>query len=120
MGDEVGRDTVGIHPREGGMVALGYGNNAEDKRQEQQQDSHTADKALFLTDGAEDEVGVLFGNVLEFGLGAFEEPFSRDASATDGDFALIDVVARASKVLLDAQGDLDACLLVVLILMKPL
>ena len=54
--------------REGRVVALGQGDDAQDERQEQQEHCHATHKAFLLADGAVDEVGVLLGDVFEFGL----------------------------------------------------
>ena len=54
---------------------------------------------------------MLLGHIFEFGLGTLQKAFARDATAADGDYALVDVVTRSPQVLLDAQGDLDARLL---------
>ena len=55
---------------------------------------------------------MLLGHILQFGLRSVQEALARDAAAADGDFALVDVIARSAQVFLDAQGDLDARLLV--------
>ena len=110
--DEVGGDAVGIHAGKGRVVALGQRDDAQNQCQEQHQHGHAADEALFLTYGAVDEVGMLLGHIFEFGLRAVQETFARDAATADGNLALIDVIARTTQVVLDAQGDLDARLLV--------
>ena len=112
MEDEVGRDAVGINARKRRVVALSQCDDAQDQCQEEHQYCHAAHEALFLTDGAVDEVGVLLGHILQFGLRAVEEALAHDAAAADGDFALVDVIAGASEVFFDAQGNLDALLLV--------
>ena len=73
-----------------------------------------AHKAPFLPDGAEDEVGGLFGNEAEGGLGALEEAFPEKTARTDGNLGLVDIVADAGEILLHAQQHLDAAPLVVL------
>ena len=96
MEDEVGRDTIGIDTGKGRVVALGQGDNAQDEGQEQNQYRYATHKSLLLTDGAVDKVGMLFGHIFQFGLSAVQEALARETAATDGDFALVDVVARSA------------------------
>ncbi len=113
MEDEVGDHAVGVDASEDAVLPLGYVDEPQDEQQEQCQHGHCAHEALLLTHGAEDEVGVLLRHILELRLSAVEESFAGQSAGADGYLALVDVVARAAQVVLDAERHFDAHLLMV-------
>lgn len=110
--DEVGCDAVGVHAGECAGLSLGDGNHPQNQRDEEKGDDSGAYEAFFLAYGAEDEVGMLLGDVFELGLGAVEESFSGKSAGTDGNLGLVDVVTGAAEVFDDAEGYLYSHLLV--------
>ena len=92
----------------GGLMALGLlgVDDAETAemffRTFKEKHSGCTDETFFLTHSAEDEVGVLLRNVLEFGLCSFQKTFSREATRADSDLALIYVIACPSRVFFHA------------------
>lgn len=94
------------------MLSLRYVYKPQYQRQEKHEHSHGADEPFLLADGAKDEVCVLFRHIFQLGLGTVEKPFAGDSARADGYLRLVDVVARLPDVVLDADGDLDAHLLV--------
>ena len=95
-------------------LPLGQYQQPQDECPEEQQHAYGAKEALLFADGAEDEVGLLFGHVAEFRLGAVEEALTPQPARADGNLRLMDVVAHVLDVLLHAQHHADALLLVVL------
>ncbi len=93
-------------------LSLGQMQEAEDEREEEQQHDGTADEALLLAYGAEDEVGVLLRHVFELRLSAVQEALALKPARADGNFGLYDIVAHAARVVLQPEQDLDARLLV--------
>ena len=67
---------------------------------------------MFLAHGAEDEVGVLFGHILQLGLCAVEKSLAHEATRAYGYLALVHVVARSVEVLLKSEQHFDTLLLV--------
>ena len=105
---EIGSDAIAINATEYCGLALGYMHYPEDETKEEDEDGRSAEETLLLANGAEYEVGVLFGHIFQLGLGAVEKPFACEAARADGDAGLIDIVAFAQRVVNNAQGDLDA------------
>ena len=108
---EIRGHTVGIDTAECGRLAFGQSYDPQNQHQEEQDDNRCPDISLLLTDGAEDEVGMLLGDIFEFCLGAFQESLPGGAPRTDGDFGLVDVVAVATGVVDHPEGNLDSLLL---------
>ena len=94
-------------------VGLTFGQADEAPNEEQIDKEHAgrAEESLFLADGAEDEVGLLFRHVFELRLRALEESFSGKSARADGDLRLIDVVAGAAHVVVLSKEHFDARLL---------
>ena len=112
--EEDAEDAVAVDTSEGARLSLGDVDEPQQQQQEEEEDGGTSHETLFLAHGAEDEVGVLFGDVLELCLCAIEETFPLQASGTDGYLGLYDVVACPSGVILHTKENSDACLLVFL------
>ena len=93
-------------------LPLGQVDKAKDEAQEQQQHNGAADETFLLAHGAEDEVGVLLGDVLQLGLRAVEESLSLQSAGTDGNLCLDDIISGAAGIVLQSQKDADARLLV--------
>ena len=103
MEDEEGGHAVGVDAAEGGGLTFGDGDYAQYEYEEEGEYGGCADEAFFFAYCAEYKVGVLFGHVLELGLGAVEKSFAGDASGADGYFGLVYVVAGSAQVLDDAE-----------------
>ena len=84
----------------------------EDKDQEKDQHQSTAHKTLLLAYGTEDEVGVLLGHILQFGLCAIKEPLAFKSARTYGYLGLDDIVSCSLGIILQSQKHTDTCLLV--------
>ena len=112
MEEEDRKDTIAVDAAEGAGLALGDVDEAQDEGEEQQQHTGGTEEAFLLADGAEDEVGVLLGHVLQLGLRAVEEALALEAAGAYGYLALMDVVARIADVVVEAQQDVDAGALV--------
>lgn len=114
MEEEDAQHGVAVDAAKGGGLAFGQDDEAQDKGQEECQHGGGAQEAFLLAHGAEDEVRVLLGDILQLGLRAVEEALARQAARADGYLGLVDVVARAAGVFFQAQEHLDAHLLVAL------
>ena len=79
-------------------MSLGHGDEPDEQQDVGGNEDETADEAPFFADGAEDEVGFLFGDEVGFGDGAVEESFADEAARADGNLGLVDVVAYATGV----------------------
>ena len=112
MEEKDAHDRVAVDAPEGRGLAFGQVDEPQDEGEEQPQHEGGAEEALLFADGTEDEVGVLFGHVFQFGLCAVQESFAFEASRADGDHALVDVVAGSGGVFLNAEEHADARLLV--------
>ena len=95
-------------------MSFGEDDDAYQERHIEQYYHGGADEATFLTYGAEDEVGVLLGHEVVFGLRALQEALSREAARTDGNLGLVHVIAYALRVVELAEHDEDAVLLMLL------
>ena len=102
MENQIGSDAVGVDASEYFGLSLCYRYYPEYESYIKRYDGERAGKTFFFADCAEDEVGVLFGNVFELGLGTVEEAFAGQTSGADGNFRLVDVVAGSAEVFLDA------------------
>ena len=78
-----------------------------DQRVEQEQ-RHRAHEAELLGERGEDEVGVLFGQEVQPGLGALHEAAPREAARAERDLGLGDVVAGAERVGVGVEEGEDA------------
>lgn len=67
---------ITVDPSKTGFLPFGEDDKTENKCHEQEDDNGRTHKSLFFSNGTEDEVGVLFRHIFQFGLGAVEEPFS--------------------------------------------
>ena len=70
------------------------------------------DEARLFAHGAEDEVRLLLGDVVELRLRPLEEAFAREAPRANGYLRLVYVIPLPLEIALDAEGNLDAYLLV--------
>ena len=113
MEEEDAQHAVAVDAAEAGELPLAQPHEAQDEREEEEQHSGGAYETLLLAYGAEDEVGVLLGHVLELGLRAVHEAFALKSAGADGYLALVDIVAGAGNVLLYAEEHVDALLLMV-------
>ena len=112
MENQIRSHAIAVDSAKCRSLAFGYGDDAQYKEQERAEHQGGSHKSLLFAYGAENEVGVLLGNIFQLGLSAVEESLAEHAARADGYFRLIDIVAGAAKVLLDAQCHLNAQLLV--------
>lgn len=74
-----GEHRIAKDAAESGGLSFGQHDKSQDEREKEEEYSTGAEKTFFFADGAEDEVGVLFGHVVEFGLRAIHKAFSTQA-----------------------------------------
>ena len=103
--------TVAIDSSEDCGLALGEIDEPPKQYKEENEDGCGTDETLFLAYGAEDEISLLFGNVLELGLGAVEESLAGETARADSYLGLDLVVAHAVGVVAQSEQDLYAFLL---------
>ncbi len=109
--EEDAGDAVAVDAPEFGGLPLCQMDDPQDEGQEEKEHGSGPDEAFFFANGAEDEVGVLLGDVFEFGLRAVHEAFPLETAGTDGDFALVDIVACTTDIFFHAKQHFDAHLL---------
>lgn len=80
MEEEYRCHAVAVYAPKGEGLSLGKRKQSEYEDEEQQQYASRTDETLLLAHGAEDEVGVLLGHVLELGLGSVEEAFALESA----------------------------------------
>ena len=112
MYEKNSRDTIAIDTAEARHLTLCQRQDTQDEGAVEDQQQRGADEARFLAHGAEDEVCLLLGHVVQLGLRPLEEALARQPSRADSDLGLVDIVALTLEVALDAKGDLDTHLLV--------
>lgn len=108
---EIRHDAISVDASERSPLTLSYMDDAEDEGKERKQDNARTCETLLLSDSAENEVGMLLGNVFKFRLSSVEESFSGHSAGAYRDLGLIDVVAEAPGVVDNAEGNLDSHLL---------
>ena len=108
MHEKIGGDAVSVDSYAPVFLSLSSGDYAHDHDEEDGQYGNAADKAPFLADSAEDEVGALLRNEIELGLRALQETLACESAGADGYPGLVDVVAGSHRVLGYAQQILDA------------
>lgn len=84
------------------------GNEGEEK----QQDGSRTEESLLFTDRTEDEVGVLLGNKFQLCLCTVEETFALQSARSDGNLALMNVVACSRQVVIQSEQYVDTHALV--------
>src|SRR5215475_3027345 len=77
------------------------------------QEAAAAEKAELLSQGREDEVGVLFRQKAQMALAAIEKTSAQKATRTQGDFRLQNVITGAERVAPRIEKSVDPVLLVV-------
>ena len=112
MEQEDAEHAVAEDAAEGKGLAFGQIDEPQNKTEKEHQDNGAAHEAVLLADGAEDEVGVLFGHIFQLRLRAVEKTFAVESAGTDGYFALAHVVAGTVDILFQSQKDAHAFLLV--------
>ena len=112
MKEEDAEHAVAVDAAEGGGLSLAEVDEPQDEGQEEQQHPGGADEAFLLADGAEDEVGVLFGHVFQLRLRAVEEALALQSAGADGYLTLVNIVTGALDVFLEAEEHVDAGALV--------
>ena len=109
---EIGSHAVGVDASESGGLAFADCNHTQYECKEEECDEHGAYEAFFLADCAEDEVGVLLGDIFELGLRAVEEAFACKTARADGDCRLVDIIPGSAQILHNAECHLYAQTLV--------
>ena len=105
---------VAVDAPEGLLLPFAHAHEPQDQQTEQHEDEGCAEESPLFADGAEDEVGVFFGDESVFDLGSLQEALSGESAGTDGDFGLIDVVIEVAGVVEQPEVTFDAVLLVFL------
>ena len=111
MEQEDAHHTISVHPAEGVGLPFRHMDEPQDEQQEEQQHRGTADESLLLAHGAEDEVGVLLGHILELRLGTVEETLAFQTARPYGNLCLNHIVSGTTGVILQSQQHPDAHLL---------
>ena len=111
MEQEYAQHAVAVHAPELERLALGHLDEAQYEGQEQQQYACRTEETFLFSDGAEDEVGILFGYELKLGLRAVEESLALKAARTDGNLALVYIVSGSGKVFVKPEEHVDTCAL---------
>ena len=110
--EENRRHAVAVNSAELRFLPFGQHKQADEQRQEEKQQHGGAHKAPFLANGAKNEVGALFGHEFEFCLRALQIALASESARPDGNHRLVDVVARALQIDLNAKQMVDAGALV--------
>ena len=76
MEQEDAQYRIAIHAPHGVGLSLGQGQQPQDKQQIHEKHTGRPNETLFLSNGAEDEVGVLLRHILQLRLCAFQEPLA--------------------------------------------
>ena len=97
------RHAVAVDASERLLLPFAHAHQPQDQQAQQRQHHDRAEESPLLAHGAEDEVGVLFGDEPVFDLGPFEEALAPEVARADGDFRLVDVVVGSERVADDAQ-----------------
>ena len=112
MEQEDRRYAIAVDPSERFHLALAHADQTQDQDREQHDDGQAAQKAPFLADGAEDEVGALLGHEIELSLRPLQKALAAEAARAYSYFRLIHVVSPVLEVRLETQQVENALLLV--------
>lgn len=107
-------NAVAVNPSEIGALPFGQINDPYQKCDIKQHHDQGSLETAFFAYRAENEVGMLFGNEIVFGLRAFKKTFAHQSARTDGNLRLMHIVARTFQVFLHAKQNLDTGALMVL------
>ena len=105
---------VAVDAGEGLAAAFGVVDDPPHQEYIQEYHQGASEEAPFLSDGAEDEVGALFGDEAVGGLCAAQVAFAEEASGAYGDLGLVDIVTHSGRVFLHSEQHLYTLSLVVL------
>ena len=83
MHEDATCDAVAVNAREGAAAFFGIEQDPDYHKDVDADDGCTAYEAPFFADGAEDEVGALFGNEAVGGLRAVEVSFAGEPTGAD-------------------------------------
>ena len=108
MEEEDAQHAIAVDAPEAEGLSLGQLDEPQYQGKEEQQHAGRAEEAFLLAHGAENEVGVLLWHELQLGLRAVEESLALQSARSDGYLALVDIVACARQVLVQAQQHVDA------------
>lgn len=95
---KIDRHAIAVDPSERFHLALAHADQTQDQDREQHDDGQAAQKAPFLADGAEDEVGALLGHEIELSLRPLQKALAAEAARAYSYFRLIHVVSPVLEV----------------------
>ena len=98
--DEYGGDRIPVHTCEGRILPLCQMYQPKDEHPEEDKHCRRPHEALFLPNRTKDKVGILLRNILQLCLRTVEEPFPQKAPGPYGNLGLVDVISRATGVVL--------------------
>ena len=112
MEEEHAKHTIAVNATEGKRLSLSKMYEPKDEGKKQEEHAGRTEEALLLTNGTENEVGVLLRHKLQFGLRAVKKTFAFKTTRPDGNLALMNIIARSCKVLVKAKQHVYAHTLV--------
>ena len=89
--------TISIYPSKSRMLPFSDSYKSEYERDEKNNHTHSSPKALLLTNGTKDKVGILLRHIFQFRLSPIQKTFSQKAPRTDGDFRLVHIISRPNR-----------------------
>ena len=98
MEEEYGYKRVAAYSSEYVILSLGKHQQSKYECHKHRKHKCGTHESLFLADGAEDEVGILFGHIFQFRLCAVKESFSHKSTRTYCNLRLVHVVSGTGKV----------------------
>ena len=106
--------TVAVYSGERLPAFLRVHDDSGNQEHVQRDHDKTAEESPFLPYGTEDEIGALLRHESEGGLGPAQKAFAVESAGTDGDHALVDIVADTCRILFHPQQHLDSLALMIL------
>ena len=102
---------IAIDARETMPLTLGQQDETYHEIHVEHNKKRGAKKAEFLAYGTENEVGILLGNIFQFGLSAFQITLAQKSAGANGNLRLIDIITRIVRIVYHTQKDLGTHLL---------
>src|SRR5262249_17932414 len=110
---EIGHDPEPEKAPELAAAAEGDRETVADDEHVKRQQRDTADKAEFLGQGGEDEVGLLFRQKAQMALRAVQKALAEQTSGAERDLRLQNVIAGAERIALRVEKRIDPVLLII-------
>src|SRR5579859_5568035 len=98
MEKENAGDAVSIHPRKTILLPLSKVENPQKQCDKQSYHQQAPHPSMLLANGAEDEVGTLFGHEIEFSLSAFQKALAEKTATPNRDFGLSDIPPKTQRI----------------------